>query len=343
MFRKYFITCLFFTILQLQAAPAQGVQLYDGTIGKAHIVMTLNFFKGDRITGSYYYKSVGKLINLSGTTSNNVLRMIGTVPQGDIDAGYGGEEFSGLLSNNEYFGNWSSGKTKLTFHLKLSKSLNGWEDVSNGAYVESKCDDGDTVGFSMSNYYMLPVYDKLPELRDSIIANVLGDYSSNKNNKQCLNEYLAANCKDEMLPDLRNNSLLEDHTIGSVCFCTGNVLVYKTCSGYQRLSAHANILVSYYLFNYKTGKRIQFDDIFVDFDKSKLAKLLANDKTKDVDPDNLDCNSIDGFYLTAKGIGFYFARTSTVYVEGSMDYYFRFKDLPFTLRKEFLKEVMSAE
>lgn len=322
--------CLF--ILLHTNLLSQKVRIYEGTIGKEDVVVTLNFLKDKNVFGSFYYKSVGKIINLSGSIKNKVLRITGHMPEGEKPADYWGEEFSGVLHKKEYFGNWSSGASKLVFKLKLTRAFSNWEEVSNSVKVESSNSEGYGVDFALENCFILPKFAQLPVLRDSIVANVLGNFTSSDDNAYALREALAEQCKDE----LNRFTLISKENAGEVCFCTGNVLVYKTSSFYVYTGSHGFIDVAYYIFNTKTGRRIRLEDIFTHFDNSKLMRTIIS---KNGFTWYDETYTADSFYLTAKGIGFLFSASGTTHVEGSMDYFFQYKDLPFELRKEFVQEL----
>ena len=102
------------------ASPVKDSQShFTGILGRSIAVQMDLTIRGDSVSGSYYYEKVGKLLNLSGSISQDGRITIDEVDENDKKTGTFKGQFA--RSQEKFEGTWSSTDQKTHFPFRLSK------------------------------------------------------------------------------------------------------------------------------------------------------------------------------------------------------------------------------
>ena len=308
----------------------------EGNIGD-NIEVTANFIRlFDKINGNYQYKFkennatmfYGKMLELEGKLLKNDSLYLKEFGANDYS-------FTGIWENNSFEGNW-----------KIPGEENNYMDVMLKEYYPS--------GSLPFDVFYLSSEEKLvPDQKESASATIELTFIYPKNNyiqenildsvKQIIvkgffgNSFLPASPKKmvtdfekEYYHNYKETNLDEYKEIGGASFSwasmnTMSVLFnsnYLLCVEYQKYAytggAHGMTNISYDIVNLKSGKVLDYNDIFINHADSALTVLLTNkmlDKYKTKEEAKL---SEVGFfvdqitpnrnvYVTGNGIGFKYA------------------------------------
>jgi hypothetical protein len=295
----------------------QTVRRYESVIGNAKVVMTLNFFDST-IGGSYYYKSVGQRLNMTGEIKSNKIKLEAYVP--DTSSPSNHEYFNGKIDRENFSGTWNNEKNKLSFNLMVIREEDKWElDGADLTYNQFTGTQGSV--FSTVKYnYILPNEKMKKDLHDSILTAIFPDAEQEDldNGSIIINEMKSVISS----PD-EGEYWDEENNRGEVCFIVGNVLTYKESEYHQFTGSNGRRSSSFTVVNLINGKHISPSDIIKDGMMNEVLKIIGNKNETE----------IDDFYVTEKGIGFLYTTWNTLFEDDTFDYY-----VPFTKIKQYLRE-----
>jgi hypothetical protein len=299
----------------------QTVRRYEGVIGNAKVAMTLNFFDST-IAGSYYYKSVGQRLNMTGEIKSNLIKLEAYVP--DTSESPDHEYFNGKIEQENISGTWNNEKNKLLFNLKLIKEKDQWElDGADLTYNQSTGTKG-SISSSKHYSYILPNEKMKKDLHDSILIAIFPAAG----HEDLDNSSIIANDMKSVIssPD-EGDYWDEEYDDGEVCFIIGNVLTYKESESHMFTGSNQKRSTRYTVINLKNGKLIGASDIIKKGMEKDLLQIIGY---KDV-------LGIETFYVTEKGIGFLYTTYNSSEEDDTFDYYVPFSKIKQYLREDFLE------
>lgn len=124
----------------------------------------------------------------------------------------------------------------------------------------------------------------MDNMRDNIVAAVLGENYVDKKNNRLLKDY-SSDSFEEFLQDVEELTYDADFTLiysTDIHGRVGYISVKDSLVGYERLinayfgGAHGMQTVVNYIFDMKTGNILTEDDIFIDVDDPALTRLLVD-------------------------------------------------------------------
>jgi hypothetical protein len=297
----------------------QTVRRYEGVIGKAKIAMTLNFFDST-IGGSYYYKTVGQRLNITGEIKSNNIKLEAYVADTSLSSH---EYFNGKIDRDNFSGNWNNEEYKLSFNLKLIKEEDKWEfDGANLQYNQFTGAQG-SISTSTNYSYILPNKKMKKDLHDSILTAIFYIKGENEDN----NSIIMNKMKSEIQSPEDKEYWWEGSSTGEVCFIVGNVLTYKESEYHQFTGSNGRRSSRFIVVNLKNGKHIGPSDVIKSGMEKEVLKIIGNKNETE----------IYDFYVTEMGIGFLYTTWNTVFQDDTFDYYVPFSKIKQYLREDFLK------
>ena len=286
----------------------QAVRRYEGVIGNAKVAMTLNFFDST-IRGSYYYKSVGQRLNITGEIKSNMIKLEAYVPDTSDPSDH--EYFNGKIDRDNISGDWNNEENKLSFNLKRIKEEDQWEVYSA---------DLDSLSYLVGYSYILPNQKMKKYLHDSILTAIF--HTEGEDDLDNSSIIMNAMKSEIQSPD-EEDYWWEENSRGEVCFIVGNVLTYKESEYHQFTGSSGRRGSRFVVVNLINGKHIGISDVIKTGMGKEVLQIIGYDAGL----------GIESFYVTEKGIGFLFTTFNTSFEDDTFDYY-----VPFTKMKQYLRE-----
>jgi hypothetical protein len=340
---------------------------YRGTINN-NIPIHLNLVRtGDKISGYYYYDkfqipiklSSGKLDEATGKFS-----FIEYTPtqerSGSVVAQFQGKKISG---------NWMDADSSQQFPLELVQSMDAYslpmdvfheEDIS--ALLKGKTETPTitfirTVLMPNSNYggsekeQIYKIFEAFLGDDTSVISG--NPYATIEKMKEIsVKDYRETNIElYEEEPDMFGTSMNWSEVAHILPMYNDNDLLSIRQEWYSYTGgAHGNFGASNYAINLKTGKEIKLNDLFLEQNQSQLSDIIEQKileqqhkfigeqaSLQDAGFFVEEINPTENFYLTKKGIGFYYSPYEIApYAAGAIEVFVPFSDCKHLMKKDFL-------
>ena len=290
--------------------------------GKIPIVMNI-FIRGNHVSGSMYYKKVGKYIYLKGDIDQGgQMRLKGFLKGGQLT-----DQFTGVYNNQVYKGQWSNPDNTKKFAFQLQRSDKDWVLIDSFKYEieDSILFDSTWVYYRNEVEIHYPKAFPVPEagykITNVLKKKILGSASN------------FAALKDSMIQDwLRWKEEVKNiDTEEAAPFTYSREYTQQVNVNYDKnllldisetrdiYLGGAHSLPSWhdYSFDMYTGKFLTFDDIFAVPENVIINKIVIPGLDKyfreiceeSIQEAVFDINNIDlpdGFYFTKNGMGFYY-------------------------------------
>lgn len=341
---------------------------YRGTLNNT-IPIHLNLVRvGDKIRGYYYYDKFQIPIKLNSGELNEATGKFSFIEytpsqerSGSMVAQFQGKKISGT---------WMDADSSQRFPIDLVQSMDAYslpmevfheEDIS--ALLKGKTKETPTLTFIRT--VLMPDTNYGGEEKEQIykiFESFLGDDTSvikgnpfatiEKMKTVSVNDYRESNLKlYQENPDMFGASMNWSEVAHMLPMYNDNDLLSIRQEWYSYSGgAHGNYGASNYAINLKTGKRIKLEDLFQKGSQSALSeiveqKILEQQRKFIGERATLqdagffveEIKPTENFYLTKKGIGFYYSPYEIApYVIGAIEVFVPFSDCKHLMKKDFL-------
>jgi hypothetical protein len=336
---------------------------YTGKIGKdLAITADLCFENDSAITGYYYYDKFGIPIRLQGTVLSDKSFLIYEMNK---DFEKTAEIKTALMKDGKVKGTFNKLKTKKKYKISLSNtsadgavSLQGYTLQEKQKLFNSETSPECKIKFSM----LLPnenenklIYDSLTRIVNHGFFSIIPPGDPAQKLSMCADSVFKA--YRDANPDTSSSAqyfyMLSWDYISEVKVIhnSHNLLSLEFSVYYYTGGAHGGYGAVYKNADITTGKTILLQDIFITgFDKPlkkelnknlrDLYELKPGDKLTDLGYWDDSVDVPDNFYLTTKGIGFFFNPYEVAcYATGTTDVFVPFSDLSAIMNEDFLKKI----
>lgn len=339
------------------------IRHYVGTINKnSKISMNLySFYSKENqkniTAGNYFYENNGEIVKFYGETDRkgNI-----TLTESD-ERGIEIARITGKINGTKFIGNWQSIDGIKKYELNLSEDYtNSVEFKSYNVYRQYFYkNDKEYYPYELEYFYCNPIkYSNnsvIEKIQRDLTNKLFNDDSDNieKTLKDYFNEKIKTYNNDaaeleEGQEDIDKTSTFYAWSMNSFTipyFNDRQILSIQYSSYEFSGGAHGDSIVNFYVYDLKTGDKITKDQIFKKNTQRQLRDILLkkldlyclNVKGESSDLIILDRDSVqpnDNFYLTNKGIGFYYnVYDLSVFAVGEFDIF-----IPYTEIKDIIKE-----
>ncbi len=348
-----FVICIAFN---LQAQHAQSIEYGDcfflkGTISNIPITMHLSQ-QGDDFTGNYYYDKYQIRINVAGKFNRylNKIELKSEVAQKT-------ETFSLSNQTNGFVGDWISGSKTLPVKLEKANIPFTFRKYSQSINLplRSNIQDGPTLSSNVALVWPVEESPAANFIRENIMGLLGEKIKSSSTNPEDLilsinndykNNYFETHKEenDEEIKD-RGSSYSETHdVIISIYELNDRILTLEQGFYDYAGGAHGFGGIVFANLDIKSRKALKLSSLFTSVGLKQLPRLLEEQFRKDqklkpgqsLEDGGLFENKIkeatDNFYLTQKGVGFYYQQYEIApYAAGPIEIY-----LPFSKIKPLL-------
>lgn len=311
---------------------SQDVKVYDGLIDKypIEVFLTIN---NDIVTGHYIYTKVGQPIYLSGERRNNTISVNENLKENGTWGNDGAKLTWTDVTNPS--GKWTKNDKILTISLKQRILKQDWI-VSNGSLeLTHNFSDGKTSKFPINVSISYPTITSnriLFELLLSQIFNIKKD--DNYQNFWDYYNRFTLKCFEEYLSDFNQEShpYFEFSMNGNLVYLSDSLMTYATSGTGYSGGAQGYGFTNYHVFNIKKYSKVTFNDVFKDNSEIKVSQLIFEKSSHKHDIERVK-RYLNNFYMTNKGVGFYFGQDILdCRACGVFEYFFTFSELKNELR-----------
>ncbi len=294
--------------VQRSTAVASGAKVFEGTIGKAKVVMILDI-SSPKLTGSYFYRSSGLDIGLSGTAAKlNEVDPNSITNYEQLATG----TFGGALSadNSTYKGTWKSVKGSKSVSFSLKNNGSGTPGSAQSVMVANVVKSAKSKLGPAS--YRFPV-----------VVGTKPDWIATRINADVRNRSLGEESLAQVTSDFAKNGSGITDIDYKVNHNANSLLDITTTS--ETMGAYPDVFNEYLVYDLRSGARVRPGDVFSTFSpirsliqkqvKSIIAQAKADDPSvaEDLDlllgdsPATVNDDTLGRFTIAKPGLIFHYS------------------------------------
>ena len=311
---------------------SQDIKVYDGLIDKYPVEVFLTFNK-DKVTGHYIYTKVGQPIYLVGERTNNTVSLTEIIRENG-NWGVDGAKLTWTDFNNPS-GKWAKNDKILIISLKQRKLEQDWTVSNSSLELTHNFSDGTTSKFPLNISIVYPTAKSDKSLFKLLLSQIFNIKEDN-NYHNFWDYYNRFTLKyfEEYLSDFTQEShpYYEFSMHGNLVYLSDSLMTYSTSGMGYSGGAQGYGFTNYYVFNVKKYTKVTFNDIFKEDSNIKISQLINEKSHRKHDIERVK-KYLNNFYVTNKGIGFFFGQdTLDCHACGVYEYFFTFTELKNELR-----------
>lgn len=325
----YVLIIIFLTSIRVYS---QDIKVYDGLIDKYPIKIFLTFNK-DRVTGHYIYTKVGQPIYLEGERKNDTITLNEFLKKNGT-WGDNGAKLTWTDVNNPT-GKWTKNDKILTIALKRIELKQDWAVTNASLELTHNFSDGTLTKFPLNVSIVYPIINSDRSLFQLLLSEIFNiKMDNNYHNFWDYYNRFTLKYFEEYLSDFtqENHPYYEFSMHGDLVYLSDSLITYSTSGTGYSGGAQGYGFTNYYVFNVTKYTKVTFNDIFKEDSDIKISQLINEKSHRKHDIERVK-KYLNNFYVTNKGIGFFFGQdTLDCHACGVYEYFFTFTELKNELR-----------